>query len=191
MKPTDKNLQLRTFRSRRDAGWHRAWEIYRASFPVCEQRSEADYDRAFADPAFTAEGVWRGDELVGILFYWESADCAFLEHLAVDAALRGERLGSRILDGFCARHPRITLEIDPPEDEISIRRRGFYERMGFVMNPYDYLHPSYRQPFQTHRLRLMSRPRALTPAEATRFADFIRERVLRYSEHDVPTLPVL
>ena len=27
------------------------------------------------------------------------------------------------------------LEIDPPVDDISIRRRGFYERSGFVENP--------------------------------------------------------
>ena len=38
---------------------------------------------------------------------------------------------------------------------------------------------------------LMSYPEALTYEEARGFADFIRERVLRYSEHENPELPRL
>ncbi len=37
----------------------------------------------------------------------------------------------------------------------------------------------------------MSYPEALTYEEARGFADFIRERVLRYSEHENPELPRL
>ena len=44
---------------------------------------------------------------------------------------------------------------------------------------------------QPHRLVLMSYPEALTYEEARGFADFIRERVLRYSEHENPELPRL
>ena len=84
---------------------------------------------------------------------------------------------------------KVILEIDPPEDEISIRRLHFYERLGFTANPHEYTHPSFRRPFHPHRLVLMSRPGALSDDEARRFADFIRERVLRYSEHEHPELP--
>ena len=52
-------------------------------------------------------------------------------------------------------------------------------------------HPSFRRPFHPHRLVLMSYPEALTYEEARGFADFIRERVLRYSEHENPELPRL
>ena len=83
------------------------------------------------------------------------------------------------------------MEIDPPEDEISVRRQHFYQRLGFVVNPYAYIHPSFRRPFHPHRLVLMSYPEALTYEEARGFADFIRERVLRYSEHENPELPRL
>ena len=51
------------------------------------------------------------------------------------------------------------------------------------------IHPSFRRPFHPHRLVLMSRPEPLTDDEAHRFADFIREHVLRYSEHEHPELP--
>ena len=86
---------------------------------------------------------------------------------------------------------RVILEIDPPEDDISIRRRHFYERLGFVANPYQYIHPSFRKPFTPHRLVLMSYPGAITYEEARNFADFVREVVLRYSEHEAPALPKL
>ena len=91
----------------------------------------------------------------------------------------------------CRKVGRVILEIDPPVDDISIRRLHFYERLGFVANPYRYIHPSFRKPFTPHRLVLMSYPGAITYEEARSFADFVREAVLRYSEHEAPTLPNL
>lgn len=95
-------------------------------------------------------------------------------------------MGSAALSAFCRKVGRVILEIDPPEDDISIRRRHFYERLGFVANPYRYIHPSFRKPFTPHRLVLMSYPGAITYEEARSFADFVREAVLRYSEHEAP-----
>ena len=99
--------------------------------------------------------------------------------------------GSAALSAFCRKVGRVILEIDPPVDDISIRRLHFYERLGFVANPYQYIHPSFRKPFTPHRLVLMSYPGAITYEEARSFADFVREAVLRYSEHEAPTLPNL
>ena len=155
-------LQFIPFKSRADKGWAEAWELYEKSFPYNERWSEEAYDRAFGDPNFEADGIWRGGEFIGILFHWGA-------------------------DGY--RY--VILEIDPPEDDISIRRRHFYERLGFVANPYQYIHPSFRKPFTPHRLVLMSYPGAITYEEARNFADFVREVVLRYSEHEAPALPKL
>ena len=106
-------------------------------------------------------------------------------------ALRGRNMGSQALTAFCRKVGRVILEIDPPVDDISIRRRHFYERLGFVANPYEYIHPSFRKPFTPHQLILMSYPGPLTYDEARGFADFVRETVLGYSEHEAPTLPKL
>ena len=174
-----------------DRGWAKAMEIYRRSFPYKEQRSEEDHIRALADPAFRAEGIWRGDEFIGILFHWGADGYRYVEHLAVSPALRGQNMGSAALSAFCRKVGRVILEIDPPADDISIRRLHFYERLGFVANPYRYIHPSFRKPFTPHRLVLMSYPGAITYEEARSFADFVRETVLGYSEHEAPTLPKL
>ncbi len=183
-------LQFIPFKSRADRGWDEAWALYETSFPDCERWNAADYDRAFGDPHFEADGIWRGEEFIGILFHWKAGDFHYVEHLAVSPRLRGQNMGSKALAAF-SEGKRVILEIDPPEDEISIRRLHFYRRLGFVENPQEYIHPSFRKPFHAHRLVLMSRPGPLTNKEARDFADFVRERVLLYSEHEAPTLPRL
>lgn len=178
-----RQIDFRTFRSPDDSGWSDAWRIYTVSFPCCERRTEADCARALADPAFAAEGAWCGGRLAGILFYWIGPGFHYVEHLAVDPELRGGSLGTAILSRLCGRAERVVLEIDPPEEEIALRRLHFYRRLGFRDNPYAYVHPSYACPFQPHRLVLMSWPGTLAPGDARRFDDFVRKRVLRYSEH--------
>ena len=165
-------------------------EIYRRSFPYKEQRSEEDHVRALRDPHFRADGIWCGDEFVGILYHWQGDGWHYVEHLAVSPALRGRNMGSKALAAFCEGR-RVILEIDPPADEISIRRLHFYRRLGFVENPHEYIHPSFRRPFEQHKLVLMSYPSPLTDDEARRFADFVRETVLRYTEHEAPQRPRL
>lgn len=181
-------LQFIPFRSRLDEGWAQAWKLYENSFPACERWDESAYDRAFDDPLFEADAIRYEGELAGILFHWRSDGFHYVEHLAISPRLRGRNLGSRALGTFC-RDKRVILEIDPPEDDISVRRLRFYERLGFAANPHNYIHPSFRKPFQHHRLVLMSRPGLLADDEARRFADFIREHVLHYSEHEHPELP--
>lgn len=182
-------LQFIPLRSRTDALWAEAWHLYQHSFPACECWREESYDRAFGDPAFEADAVCCDGQFVGLLFHWNAGSYRYVEHLAVSPALRGRRMGSHILSSFCAKAGRVILEIDPPVDDISIRRQHFYERLGFVTNAYDYIHPSFSRPFHAHQLVLMSRPDPLTKEEARLFADFVREHVLRYSDHLRPELP--
>lgn len=189
-KDMEQQLQFIPFKSPADKGWQAALELYSNSFPYKEQRSEADFLQALEDPHFEADGIWRGDEFIGILYHWRTAAWYYLEHLAISPALRGQNMGSKALSAFC-EGKRVILEIDPPVDDISIRRLHFYQRLGFIENPQEYIHPSFRHPFEHHKLVLMSYPTTLTNDEARDFADFIRETVLLYSEHENPTMPKL
>ena len=67
-------LQFIPFKSRADKGWDEAWALYEISFPDCERWNAAGYDRAFGDPHFEADGIWRGEEFIGILFHWKAGD---------------------------------------------------------------------------------------------------------------------
>ena len=146
------------------------------------RRRRLGYDAALADGRLYAESVWDGDLFVGLVFWWLADEgYAYLEHLAVEPVLRGHNYGARILYDLCRRAGRVILEIDPPEDEISRRRRGFYERNGFVYNEYDYIHPSYLRPPQPHRLMVMSYPEAISPAEFEAFRTFARGVAVEYT----------
>ncbi len=178
-------LQFAAFRSPADSGWAEAMTIYREAFPPRERRSEEDTVAALADPAFRAESIRVDRQVAGILFYWLFGASYYVEYLAVSPALRGQNIGAEALAEFC-RGRRVILEIEPPEDPLAVRRKHFYERAGFVANPHAYIHPSYGCPNEPHPLVLMSFPDPLTNDEARGFADFVREKVLRYSQLERP-----
>lgn len=177
-------LQFIPFHSPADKGWAQAQELYENAFPYKEQRSAEEHLRALRDPHFEADGIWRGEEFIGILYYWKYDGTRYIEHLAISPDLRGQSMGSKALSAFCKTGGPVILEIDPPVDEISVRRLHFYQRTGFIENSYIYIHPSFREPFESHKLVLMSYPTALTDDEAQKFADFVRDRVLLYSGHE-------
>ena len=76
------------------------------------------------------------------------------------------------------RGRNVILEIDPPADDISRRRKGFYERCGFVENPYPHIHPPYHAENHGHNLVVMSCPRALKAAEYDAFAEYLTNTVM-------------
>lgn len=185
-------LRFTPFRSRSESDWAEARRIYEESFPRCERRADADYDAALADPRFTADAIRLDGRIVGILYHWRGEGFRYVEYLAFAPEMRGRNLGTRALEAFCAAEPTpVILEIEPPVDGPTRRRRDFYARLGFVENPCDYLHPSYSRPFEPHALLPLSRPAKLTHDEVRRFADFVREQVLRYSEHGAAPGPRL
>ena len=157
------DLQLRPFRSPADEGWAEAMTIYREAFPHRERRDDATQAAALADPAFRAEGIWLNDKIAGLVFYWEHPEFHYIEHLALSPAMRARNIGSEVLETFC-RNRRVILEIEPPEDTLT----------------------SYGEPAEPHRLVLMSSPKALGDDEARVFADFVRERVMGYSQLKTP-----
>ena len=71
------------------------------------------------------------------------------------------------------------LEIDPPADDISVRRKNFYERAGYRANGFEHVHPPYRRGFNGHRLVIMSSPAPLSEEEYKIFARYLSETVMR------------
>ena len=73
----------------------------------------------------------------------------------------------------------LILKIDPPVDDISIRRKNFYERCGFVENPYSHTYPPYHVGNHGHDLVIMSSPKMLTPNEYDVFFSFLENTVMK------------
>ena len=174
-----------------DPGFDWLYDLYMQSFPVHEQRLRERQEGVLGHPEYHCDLLCQGETRVGLLMWWAGPGFRYVEHFCVRPELRGRRYGAKALEELGRDGKTVVLEIDPPVDDISIRRRHFYERLGFVANPYEYIHPSFRKPFTPHQLILMSYPGPLTYDEARGFADFVRETVLGYSEHEAPTLPKL
>ncbi len=156
--------------------------IYRSSFPVYEQRELRDFPVAFAFEGFNYEAFTdESGSSVAILVTWRRADFVYLEYFAVRQDLRGQGVGSIILDGLSAEVSQpIILEIDPPEDEVSIQRLGFYQRHGYVPNPqFDYIHPPYTEQGKSFPLLVMSYGKPLNEELYRAFEHFHHTRVVR------------
>ncbi|WP_332367848.1 GNAT family N-acetyltransferase [Spirosoma telluris] len=71
------------------------------------------------------------NQLVGFIIYWQWPDVLFIEHFAIDPALRGQQFGQQALAQLVRTdYTHVILEVERPEDETSQRRVRFYERQG-------------------------------------------------------------
>ena len=109
---------------------------------------------------------------------WESAEFIYVEHFCIDSTLRNQGFGSRALQLLLETGKTVILEIDPPVDDISRRRKGFYERCGFAANPYPHIHPPYHQDHSGHALVVMSAPNPITEEAYKGFSAYLQEPVM-------------
>lgn len=157
------------------------FSLYEKSFPLHEQRRRSDQAAALRHPDYHCMAIDDGG-FCGLLMTWEQPEFIYVEHFAVCPERRGSGVGSRALAALCHAPQPVILEIDPPQDEISIRRRGFYERAGFCVNDTLHIHPAYRRDCAPHRLVLMSSPGPLTPALTEAFRRYLSDTVMQFSE---------
>jgi GNAT superfamily N-acetyltransferase len=162
--------------------WNEMWKLYEESFPLSERRREEDHIRACADPFFFPLSAWEEGQLIGIIFYWEWASYRYLEYLAVNPWLRGQGYGSKILRYLCDSAHTLILEIDPLIDELSVRRLQFYERAGFTLTPYRFVHLPYRLGITPKELLILSYPNMIDKQQYNDFLKFMNEGVIRYCE---------
>lgn len=167
-------MEFIRIRAKQDRGWEEAWSLYQRAFPEHEKRTEERQLKAMQRDAFVCEGVWEAERFLGLLFFWRTGSWNFVEHFAVWEEMRGRNYGSCIMKAFQKREGQIILEIDPPENEIGIRRLGFYERLGFISLPeYAYYNPGFHQ--DPYPMLLMSYPKRMEAQEYAAFTNFMQQ----------------
>ena len=155
-------------------------EIYRimqASFSDDEYRPYDEQLALFEEPEYwiyymPAIGMERvgnhstGNSTMhaaGFLAVWEFESFTYIEHFAVDPVLRNSGTGSAMLQELVRKYQKqICLEVELPEDELTRRRIGFYERNGFVFNEYPYIQPPISKGKSPVPLRIMTYGSAIT-----------------------------
>ena len=159
--------------------YKKAMEMYADSFPMHEQREAKSQAAILGDDEYHFALAYDGVTFVGEALYWKWDSYIYVEHLCILPEMRNKAYGGKVLELLAAENKKVVLEIDPPVDDISIRRRGFYERSGFAENPYAHVHPPYHRGNKGHELVVMSRPGQLSPEEYDLFRDYLNGHVMR------------
>ncbi len=159
------------------------WELYEESFPP-EERRTLPCQRAAMAGAGDFHCLCFHDEtgLAGIAFFWQADTFIYVEHLAIAPARRGQGLGHRLLEQLAGRGLPLILEIEPVADAATERRWRFYRSAGFHRLPFAHLQPIYRHGDSPLPLELLSYPHAMDAAEVAAFEQYLRGRVMRYTE---------
>lgn len=157
------------------------FSLLELSFPTSERRNYAGHLAEFEAEQFRSI-CYAPNGLKGFLNYWELGDFIYIEHFAVAPELRGQGIGSALMNELRkAVGNRLTvLEAEPPQDsDIAKRRIGFYERLGFVLNGYEYIQPALIEGEQPIPLVIMSAPSRLSESEYIRIRDRLYKDVYK------------
>ena len=162
----------------RDPDFAPLFRLYQSAFPLHEQRTRAAQEGVLSHPDYFCWALRERGAFAGLLLVWEGPGFRYVEHFAVAPELRGGGLGARALAWLTGQGAPVILEIDPPVDEISVGRRGFYLRCGFSENPFPHVHPPYRAGFRGHPLVVLSAPGPLSRGQYDRFAAYLAGTVM-------------
>lgn len=137
-------------------------ELMEVSFPENERRERSRQRLLFIHPLYRVATVEEDGQLLGFLSFWTLKGFTFFEHLAVAPAARNRGIGGRLIDWAQAHLPApFVLEVELPEEEMSRRRVGFYQRHGLILDGHFYEQMPYRAEDRPLPMRLMSWPLAL------------------------------
>lgn len=160
-----------------DPLYARAIALYHDSFPLHEQREALSQSRILENDAYHFNVICDNGAFVGEILYWAIGDFFYIEHFCIDLAVRNKGYGQKTLSAL--QNTPLVLEIDPPIDAISLRRKHFYERCGFVENPYPHVQLPYHRGGAEHRLVIMSRPRTLSRSEYEGINEYLHNTVMK------------
>jgi len=154
-------------------------ELYLNSFPPEERRTLKGLENQLLETGCSVISVWISQIPVGLCILWEFDEFLFVEHIAVQPHLRGQKIGEKIMNQITDMSDNpVVLEIEPPLDEWSERRMNFYLRLGFQLLDVDYLQPSYTGSGPGYPMKLLAN-RPFAGAELRRFISMIYQRVYK------------
>lgn len=136
--------------------------LYELAFPPEERRGEEAFRAAFSKGPTEFWLLEQEGMVQGFLNTWRFDECLYGEHFAVFPQARGKRIGEYALRAILdAERLPFLIEVEPPEDEIKVRRKSFYERMGLHVISTTYRQPPYERGGLEVPLYLMSNDAAL------------------------------
>lgn len=173
-------MKLERLRTSKDRLYYKAMELYKTSFPFHEQRKSSLQSEIMENEEYQFNLIYDKDKFVGIILCWETENFIYVEHFCIFPEMRNNRYGQRTLELLNKRGKTVILEIDPPIDDISIKRKTFYERVKYKANDYEHIHPPYQDKFSGHHLVVMSYPEVLSKIEYEKFNQYLGNHVMNF-----------
>lgn len=135
------------------------YKVYEEAFPAIERRTKKGQEEVFDSLAYQVRIIEEQGEVLAFLGYWELPGCVFLEHLATLEKSRGKGFGKQLVEEVLKETAKpVFLEIEPvtKDDPMTERRAGFYQRLGFHLNPFYYQQMPLKPEDNPIRLMIMS-----------------------------------
>lgn len=152
--------------------------LYLSAFPPEERREYNELKQQLYVEECAVNLIFANKEIAGFCILWNFTDFVFLEHFAIESALRGQGVGERVLTLIRETFNKpVILETEPPLAEISTCRVNFYLRNGFQILDKPYLQPSYDGIKPEIELKLMSTKPDLTNIQLDGYISVIRKKV--------------
>jgi len=135
-----------------------AKQIYIDCFPKEERRDWEKFIYILEhDTKFSLYIIKEEDNYFGIVTVWEFEKFIYIEHFAIKQTFRNKNIGSRLLQLLKETYSMpIVLEIEPPQDDITTKRRNFYQRNGFLLLDNHYMQPSYSNNLPQVEMKIMT-----------------------------------
>lgn len=128
-----------------DGLYNWAMELLAISFPIEERRDDELQRQVMSHPDYRLQAIMDGDEPVGVVGYFDAPNFIYFENFCIAPNKRNSGYGSQTLKLLTSKGKTFILEIELPTDDITRRRKAFYERNGMVVNPYPHVQPHYRK----------------------------------------------
>ena len=158
------------------------FELMEASFSFDEYRTY-DEQKALLDNPFYQVFVLKDSDynfVKAFIAVWEFEEFAFIEHFAVNPQYRNGGIGAKILIKLVdLLEKTICLEVEPPEDELTSRRIGFYQRNGFFLNHYPYMQPSISKGKNAISLLIMTSGKPASEEEFESYKKILYKKVYK------------
>ena len=157
------------------------YRLLENSFPLDEYRPYEEQKALLEEPAYQIY-VLRDEtrQIAAMMAVWELETVSFIEHFAVDPALRGKGLGASMLEQVrLLLEKPACLEAELPENEIACRRLRFYQRNGFFVNDYPYMQPPISKGRKPVPLKILTYGRPVSQEEFEEIRAVLYSRVYR------------
>lgn len=152
-------IKITKINDEKDSNFGPVWNIYEEAFPADERRTKNKQIELLKNKDYSFYALLEEKDCIGFIAIWELSGYQFFEHFAIKQELRNQGRGTKVVKMLLKNNKKILVEVERPEtSHIAKRRINFYKRLGFQLNKYSYVQPSYGNGKSPVKMNLMTSP---------------------------------